>query len=75
MIVFERESTTKEPTKRQVEFVYQSLLKTGRTTHSRVGATLIPVLNRLEQEGRHYRLFAWPGVGYNLEVVREGEET
>jgi hypothetical protein len=61
----------KEPTRAQLDRCYKGLMKTGMTTHSKVGCVLLPLLNRLEAEGVYYELHAWPGKGYNIKVARD----
>ena len=51
------------------QMLWRMLLKDGASAHSGLAATLPYLLNRLEQEGRAYRLEAHPGHGYGLTLI------
>lgn len=54
--------------------LWKSLLETKCSTHSALHETLPYLINRLEQEGRAYRLEAHPGIGYALTLINHARD-
>ena len=55
----------------EVRRCLEGLRNTGKSSHSAMGATLWAVLDYLQRSGTKYRLTAWPGEGYLVELVKE----
>lgn len=59
-------------TRAQARMLIDLYLRTGSSSHSRLGATLWVLLAWLQRQNMPYRLLAYPGQGYSVERI-EGE--